>query len=122
MPFIVEHKSLSKLDDVHEIIDWKQIETTFGHLYSSKRGAPDYQRRYKTKGARQVRRSILWHIEAYYNRVRQHSGINYKQPIDFEYQAQKALRFLREADRMTERISKQAITFYNTLTLIILLT
>ena len=23
---LVEHKSLSKLDDVHEIIDWKQIE------------------------------------------------------------------------------------------------
>ncbi len=35
---LIEHKSLSKLDDVHEIIDWKQIETTFSHLYASKRG------------------------------------------------------------------------------------
>ena len=34
---LFEYKSLSKLDDVHEIIDWKQIETTFSHLYSSKR-------------------------------------------------------------------------------------
>ena len=23
---LIEHKALSKLDDVHEIIDWKQIE------------------------------------------------------------------------------------------------
>ena len=26
--------------DVHEIIDWKQIETTLSHLYASKRGVP----------------------------------------------------------------------------------
>ena len=29
---IIERKSLSKLDDMHEIIDWKQTETTFSHL------------------------------------------------------------------------------------------
>ena len=27
---------------MHEIIDWKQIETTFSHLYASKRGVPAY--------------------------------------------------------------------------------
>ncbi len=32
---LIEHKSLSKLDDVHEIIDWKQIEKTLSHLYAS---------------------------------------------------------------------------------------
>lgn len=36
---LVEHKSLSKPDDVHEIIDWKQIETTLSHLYASGCGA-----------------------------------------------------------------------------------
>ena len=39
---LIEHKSLSKLDDVHEIIDWKQIEKTLSHLYASKRGVPAY--------------------------------------------------------------------------------
>jgi IS5 family transposase len=39
---LVKHKSLSKLDDVHEIINWKEIETTLGHLYASKRGVPAY--------------------------------------------------------------------------------
>ncbi len=39
---LVEHKALSKLDDVHEIIDWKQIEKTLSHLYASKRGVPAY--------------------------------------------------------------------------------
>ena len=33
---------MSKLDDVHEIIDWKQIEKTLSHLYASKRGVPAY--------------------------------------------------------------------------------
>ena len=37
---LVEYKSLFKLDDVHEIIDWKQIETTLSDLYASKRGVP----------------------------------------------------------------------------------
>ena len=37
---LIEHKSLSKLDDVHEIIDWKQIETMLSHLYASKHGVP----------------------------------------------------------------------------------
>ncbi len=39
---VVEHKSLSELDDVHSIINWKEIETTLSNLYSSKRGVPAY--------------------------------------------------------------------------------
>ena len=39
---LAEHKSLSKLDDVHEMIDEQQIEKTLGHLYASKRGVPAY--------------------------------------------------------------------------------
>ena len=39
---IVEHKSLSELDDVHNIINWSEIEKTLSNLYSSKRGAPSY--------------------------------------------------------------------------------
>ena len=45
-----------------------------------------YQRNYETQG--QAKRSIFWYIEAYYNRVRRHSGIDYKSPIDFEHQVQ----------------------------------
>jgi putative transposase len=47
-----------------------------------------YQRRYETR--EQAKRSIFWYIEAYYNRVRRHSGINYKSPIDFENQVRNA--------------------------------
>ena len=39
---VVEHKSLSELDDVHNIINWPEIEQTLSNLYSSKRGAPSY--------------------------------------------------------------------------------
>ena len=39
---VVEHKSLSELDDVHNIINWTEIEQTLSNLYSSKRGAPSY--------------------------------------------------------------------------------
>ena len=39
---VVEHKSLSELDDVHNIINWSEIEQTLSNLYSSKRGAPSY--------------------------------------------------------------------------------
>jgi IS5 family transposase len=39
---VVEHKSLSELDDVHNIINWSEIEKTLSNLYSSKRGAPSY--------------------------------------------------------------------------------
>ncbi len=39
---VVEHKSLSELDDVHNIINWNEIEQTLSNLYSSKRGAPSY--------------------------------------------------------------------------------
>ena len=37
---VVEHKSLSELDDVHNIIFWPEIEQTLSGLYSSVRGAP----------------------------------------------------------------------------------
>uniref|UniRef100_UPI003F69A5E6 transposase n=1 Tax=Candidatus Thiodubiliella endoseptemdiera TaxID=2738886 RepID=UPI003F69A5E6 len=39
---VVEHKSLSEPDDVHNIINWPEIEQTLSNLYSSKRGAPSY--------------------------------------------------------------------------------
>ncbi len=39
---VVEHKSLSELDDVHNIINWTEIEQTLSNLYSSVRGAPSY--------------------------------------------------------------------------------
>ena len=37
---VIEHKSLSELDDVHNIIFWPEIEKTLSNLYSSVRGAP----------------------------------------------------------------------------------
>jgi transposase, IS5 family len=37
---VVEHKSPSELDDVHNIIFWPEIEQTLSSLYSSVRGAP----------------------------------------------------------------------------------
>ena len=39
---VIEHKSLSELDDVHIIIFWPEIEQTLSGLYSSVRGAPAY--------------------------------------------------------------------------------
>ena len=39
---VVEHKSLSELDDVHDIIFLPEIEQTLSSLYSSVRGAPAY--------------------------------------------------------------------------------
>lgn len=39
---IVEHKSLLELDDVHNIINWSEIEKTLSNLYSSNQGAPSY--------------------------------------------------------------------------------
>ena len=39
---VIEHKSLSELDDVHNIIFWPEIENTLSNLYSSVRGAPAY--------------------------------------------------------------------------------
>ncbi len=41
-----------------------------------------YQRKYEMRD--QARRSIFWYIEAYYNRIRRHSGIDYMSPIDYE--------------------------------------
>lgn len=40
---IVNHKSLSELDDVHNLINWSEIEQSLSKLYSSKRGAPSYR-------------------------------------------------------------------------------
>jgi hypothetical protein len=37
-----KHKSLSELDDVHNIINWSEIEQTLSNLYSSKTGASAY--------------------------------------------------------------------------------
>jgi IS5 family transposase len=39
---VIEHKSLSELDDVHNIIFWPEIEQALSGLYSSVRGAPAY--------------------------------------------------------------------------------
>lgn len=39
---LVEHKSLSELDDVHEVINWSRIEKLLCNLYSSKVGSPSY--------------------------------------------------------------------------------
>ena len=39
---VIEHKSLSELDDVHIIINWNEIEKTLSSLYSSVPGAPAY--------------------------------------------------------------------------------
>ncbi len=39
---VVDHKSLSELDDVHNIINWNEIEQTLSNLYSSRLGAPSY--------------------------------------------------------------------------------
>ena len=39
---VIEHKSLSELDDVHNIINWNEIEQTLSSLYSSVPGAPAY--------------------------------------------------------------------------------
>ncbi|MGI9283773.1 MAG: IS3 family transposase [Pseudomonadales bacterium] len=44
-----------------------------------------YQRHYENR--EQVRRSIFWYIEAYYNRVRRHSGIGYMSPLNYEKKA-----------------------------------
>lgn len=41
-----------------------------------------YRFRYGTR--EEARRSIFWYIEAYYNRVRRHSSINYQSPLNFE--------------------------------------
>lgn len=37
-----DHDSLKELDDVHEIIDWPEIELLLSPLYSSKRGKPAF--------------------------------------------------------------------------------
>jgi len=44
-----------------------------------------YQRQYETRN--QARRSIFWYIEAYYNRIRRHSSIDYMSPVNYEVYA-----------------------------------
>jgi IS5 family transposase len=39
---VIEHKSLSELDDVHNIINWGEIEQTLSNLYTSKTPASAY--------------------------------------------------------------------------------
>ncbi len=39
---VIEHKSLSELDDVHNIINWGEIEQTLSNLYTSKTAASAY--------------------------------------------------------------------------------
>ena len=36
------HESLKELDDVHQIIDWPEIEDLRSSLYASKRGKPAF--------------------------------------------------------------------------------
>lgn len=40
--------------------------------------------RYKLENIDQTKSMILWYIEAYYNRVRKHSHLNYLSPVQFE--------------------------------------
>lgn len=40
--------------------------------------------RFKYETREQARQSIYWYVEAYYNRVRRHSSVNYQSPVDFE--------------------------------------
>ena len=37
-----KHDSLKELDDVHQIIDWAEIEGLLSSLYASKRGKPAF--------------------------------------------------------------------------------
>lgn len=46
-----------------------------------------YRFRYETRG--QAKRSIFWYIEAFYNRKRRHSSLDYQSPLNFEKQALK---------------------------------
>ncbi|MBA3978203.1 MAG: IS3 family transposase [Nitrosopumilus sp.] len=41
-----------------------------------------YQRKYET--CDQAKRSIFLYFEAYYNRIRRHSGIDYMSPVNSE--------------------------------------
>jgi len=40
--------------------------------------------RFNYKTREQAKQSVFWYIEAYYNRIRRHSGIDYLSPINFE--------------------------------------
>ncbi|MFT5259543.1 MAG: putative transposase [Saprospiraceae bacterium] len=68
-----------------------------------------YQRKYETRD--QAKRSIFWYIEAYYSRVRRHSGIDYMSPLNFEHQVRKSalkpLRFTNGRSNMSPYLQGQ---------------
>ena len=49
----------------------------------------EHVHRFNYETREQAKQSVFWYIEAYYNRVRRHSGIDYQSPINFEKQALK---------------------------------
>ena len=49
----------------------------------------EHVNRFNYKTREQAKRSVFWYIEAYYNRIRRHSGIDYQSPINFEERALK---------------------------------
>jgi len=49
----------------------------------------EHVHRFDYETREQAKHSVFWYIEAYYNRIRRHSGIDYQSPINFEKQALK---------------------------------
>ena len=49
----------------------------------------EHVHRFNYETREQAKRSVFWYIEAYYNRIRRHSGIDYQSPINFEKRALK---------------------------------
>lgn len=49
----------------------------------------EHVHRFDYETREQAKRSVFWYIEAYYNRIRRHSGIDYQSPINFEKQTLK---------------------------------
>ena len=49
----------------------------------------EHVHRFNYETREQAKRSVFWYIEAYYNRIRRHSGIDYQSPINFEERALK---------------------------------
>lgn len=50
-------------------------------------GVPVVALHYETRD--QAKRSVFWYIEAYYNRIRRHSSLDYQSPVNFEKHALK---------------------------------
>ena len=55
------------------------IMETFSHTLKTEL---IYFESYQTR--REAKKSIFEYIETYYNRVRKHSALNYKSPVDYE--------------------------------------